>query len=270
MAHRYNYTLGTTEYTSGKVTIYEYQRGLLYHNGRIERVLTAGRYRLWPWSHATLIVVDIRRTSVQIADQKLLTKDQITVGLNLLASYEVADPLLARQAVADAKMQLYEDVQLAARAQVGAVTVDELLEERVALNARLLESVQEGATTYGLHVMQVAIKDIILAPRVRDLLMKEVEARRIAQATLIGAREEVAAMRALSNAARMVQDNPALLRLRELDVARGFSANSGNTLIMGVNGVLPVGARGGDEEQTSDFNRWSVRRELSCKASLSS
>lgn len=257
MAHHYNYALGTTEYTSGKVTIYEHQRGLLYRSGRIERVLTAGRYRLWPWSHTTLIVVDVRRTSVQVADQKLLTKDQIAVGLNLVANYEIADPLLARQAVADAKTQLYEDVQLAARAQVGAVTVDELLEERVALNARLLEAVQEDAATYGLTVTQVAIKDVILAPRVRDLLMKEVEARRIAQATLIGAREEVAAMRALANAARMVQDNPALLRLRELDVARGFSGNSGNTLIMGVNGVLPVGARGEGTQVTSDVTETS-------------
>ena len=230
----WNYVTGRREYKSGTLTIYEYERGLLYKDGKLLRVLEAGRYRLWPWSHSRVEVVDVRRQSAQITNQKLLTSDQVTVTLNIVADYEIADVALATHRVANHQSQLYEDVQLAARNVVGAVTVDVLLEKRLEINTQLQEAVTAGAATYGIRVLTVGVKDVILAPKVRDLLMKEVEAKRVAQAMLIGAREEVAAMRALSNAARLAAENPALLRLRELEVARTFAGNGGNTVVMGL------------------------------------
>jgi regulator of protease activity HflC (stomatin/prohibitin superfamily) len=89
-------------------------------------------------------------------------------------------------------------------------------------------------------VLNVGIKDVILAPKVRDLLMKEAEAKRVAQATLIGAREEVAALRALANAARLAAEHPQLMRLRELDAVRAFAQTPGNTVVVGVNGLTPL------------------------------
>jgi len=236
----WNYATGRQEYSRGVVTVYEYERGLLYRAGRLEKVLEAGRYRIWPFSHAKIAIVDVRRASAQVTNQKLLTSDQITVTLNVVADYEIADVAAASHKVANYPTQLYEDTQLAARNIVGAVTVDALLENRLAINAQLLEAVAPLAAEYGLRVLGVAIKDVILAPKVRDLLMKEVEARRVASAMLIGAREEVAAMRALANAARMAQENPALLRLRELEVARSLASNAGNTLVMGLDASTPL------------------------------
>jgi regulator of protease activity HflC (stomatin/prohibitin superfamily) len=236
----WNYVTGRREFERGAVTIYDYERGLFYKNGQLIRVLEAGRYRLWPWQHARIEVVDVRRQSAQIVNQKLLTSDQITVSLNMVADYEIADVKLATQKVMNYASQLHEDVQLAARNIVGAITVDELLQKRVEINAQLQEAIVAKAAEYGLRVLVVGIKDVILAPKVRDLLMKEAEAKRVAQAMLIGAREEVAAMRALNNAARMAAENPALLRLRELEVARSFSGNAGNTLVMGLSESLAL------------------------------
>jgi hypothetical protein len=86
--------------------------------------------------------------------------------------------------------------------------------------------------------------------------MKEVEAKRVAQAMLIGAREEVAAMRALANAARLAAENPALLRLRELEVARTFAGNGGNTVVMGLSEnaglIRSNGASAKSKEDTAD------------------
>ena len=236
----WNYETNRREYSRGVVTIYEFERGLLYRGGRLEKVLEAGRHRIWPFSHAKIEVVDVRRASAQIVNQKLLTSDQITVTLNMVADYKIVDVANAVHKVANYQTQLYEETQLAARNIVGAVTVDALLENRLAINAQLLESVAPLAAEYGLRVLAVAIKDVILAPEVRDLLMKEVEAKRVASAMLIGAREEVAAMRALANAARMAEENPALLRLRELEVARSLASNSGNTLVMGLDASTPL------------------------------
>lgn len=101
-------------------------------------------------------------------------------------------------------------------------------------------------------MLNVAIKDVMLAPKIRDLLLKEVEAKRMALATLIGAREEVAALRALANAAQLVEKNPALLRLRELDVARSFAANSNNTVVMGVREGAPLIRKNGNSGDLSE------------------
>lgn len=236
----YNYMTQSWEHTGGVVTILEYQRGLMYQDGAFERVLEAGRYRLWRWQHRQITIVDVRRASAQISNQKLLTRDQITVGLNIVADYEVVDVSLATHSVTDFRAQLHEDVQLAARGAVGELSVDELLEGRDALNARLLENVRANAEAYGVRVLLVAIKDVVLAAKVRDMLMKEAEARRTAQAMLIGAREEVAALRALSNAAQLAAEQPHLLRLRELETVRAFAQTPGNTVVVGIPGALPL------------------------------
>ena len=249
----WNYATGNREIERGAITIYAYERGLLYRNGELQRVLEAGRYRLWAWQRAKIAIVDVRRQSAQITNQKLLTSDQITVALNLVADYEIADVALAAHRVVNAQSQLHEDVQLAARAAVGAVEIDALLANRAQINAQLLEAVVPLAAQYGVRVLNVGIKDVILTPKVRDVLMKEAEARRAAGAMLIGAREEVAALRALANAAQMAEKNPALLRLRELDVARAFAGNSGNTVVMGV-GEKPFARRNEQAASTDEVD----------------
>jgi regulator of protease activity HflC (stomatin/prohibitin superfamily) len=186
----------------------------------------------------------MRRASLQVVNQKLLTADQIAVTLNVVADYEVGDVAAAVHKVADFRAQLYEDAQLATRSVVGAATIDSLLQDRTRVNSGILEAVRPLADGYGVRVLTVGIKDVILAPKVRDLLMKEVEARRVAQAMLIGAREEVATLRALANAARLAADHPHLLRLRELDAIRAFASTPGNTVVVGVNGVVPLARNG--------------------------
>ena len=233
------------EATRGAVTVYEYERGLLYVRGAFRAVLPPGRYRIWPFSRRRIIVVDTRRAAVQIVNQKLLTADQITVTLNLVADYEISDVAAAVHRVADFRGQLYEDVQLAVRNLVGAAPIDALLQERERLNEQALQAVRPAAAAYGVQVIQVGVKDVILAPRIRDLLMKEAEAKRLAQATLIGAREEVAALRALANAARLAAEHPELLALRELDAIRSFAQTPGNTVVVGVQGqMVPRPRRG--------------------------
>lgn len=247
------YATAAREAIRGAVTIYEYERGLLYVRGNFRRVLEPGRYRIWPFMRRRILVMDMRRATVQIVNQKLLTADQITVTLNIVADYEVTDIAAALHKVADFRAQLYEDTQLAARNIVGAATVDVLLQERTRINGQILAAVRPLAESYGLRVLIVGIKDVILAPKVRDLLMKEVEAKRVAQAMLIGAREEVATLRALANAARLAADHPHLLRLRELDTVRAFAQTPGNTVVMGVTGQVPLPKNNGSAP-TADGN----------------
>ena len=239
----------------GAVTIMEYQRGLLYRNGAFVRLLPPGRYRIWPFSRQIIRVLDIRRQTAHVANQKLLTQDQVAVGISLSADFHIADPVLAAHSVTSAHAQLYGDLQLVTRDIISGVSIDALLAERARINEAILERTRSLAAAYGMQVHVAAIKDVILTPRVRDLLMKEVETRRLAQSALIAAREEVATLRALANAARLAEQHPHLLKLRELEAVRAFAQAGGNTVLFGVHGDAMVprpSAKGGSPPQETE------------------
>lgn len=231
---------GKREHQLGKVTIYEYEQGLLYVRGRLTKKLGPGAYRIWPFQRKRIVVVDTRSMSAVVSGQRFLTFEQMPVTLDVLAEYRIVEPTTALHSVQNYQSQLHTDLQLALRAIVGSATIDSLLREQAGLNTRLLETVRASALGYGLEVSRVAIRDVVLVPRVRDLLMKEAETKRLAQAALLAAREEVATLRALANAARMAADNPYLLRLRELDAVRAAVQTPGTSLVFGLGNAVPV------------------------------
>lgn len=217
----------------GVVTLYEYERGVLYTKGRFERILEPGRHRLWPFSGQRIVVVDVRQTTLALSGQKVLTADPLPVTVNAFVDYRIVDPVKALHETQDLRGRLHADLQDATRAAVAALPLQELLKTR--------PPVQPHTEAYGVEVLQAGIRDLILTPQVRDLVTKEAENRWTAQAALAGAREEVASLRALANAARIVRENPELLRLRELEVFREFSKRSGNTVVLGAQPLPKAG-----------------------------
>src|SRR5207237_9229363 len=98
-----------------------------------------------------------------------------------------------------------------------ARTLDEVLAAKNALDAELRAFVRERIAEAGIEVTEVGVKDVILAGEIRELVNKVVEAERVAKANLIRRQEETAATRSLLNTARLMEDNPLLLRLKELE-----------------------------------------------------
>lgn len=231
---------GKREQQFGRVTIYEYEQGLLYIRGKLTQQIGPGVYRIWPFQRRRIVVLDTRTQSLTVVGQRFLTADQLPVTLDLLAEYRIVDAVAALHKVVNYQNQLHTDLQLALRTVVGNATMDALLREQAALNLQILDLVRSVGAAYGMEVARVAIRDVVLTPKVRDLLMKEAETKCLAQAALLAAREEVATLRALSNAARMAADNPYLLRLRELDALRSAAQTPGATLVFGVGNVVPV------------------------------
>ncbi len=248
--------LGMRGHTLGKVIITEGQHGVMLKNGAFRAVLDPGKYRIWPFSGVRIVVVDTRRTSLQMTNQKLLTADNVAVTLSIVAQYRMADPRKAVLAIDSFQNQLYLDVQLAARNSIAARSLDEVLNDRGGIGEELLGAVVPLAAEYGIAVEAVGLKDIVFSPHVRNLLMKEVETKRLAQAALNSAREEAAAMRSLLNTARLIEAHPGLLRLRELEVARAAVQTGGNTLVIGVpQTVIPTGSatpRAPEDEEIGD------------------
>jgi regulator of protease activity HflC (stomatin/prohibitin superfamily) len=215
-----------------KWIVREYQRGLLYHKGRFVQVLSPGRYRYWPWTARQVDVVDIRETSQTVEGQEILTSDKIGVRVSLVAQYRVADPIAARHLVENYVAQLYQDLQLTLRETVAARTLEELMASRDALSGGLQAEVAPRALKYGLELSRVGVKDIVLPGTVRTVFLQEVEAELKGRASLVAARHELAAARSRANTARLLQENPHLLRLQELEALANLAAKPGNVIVI--------------------------------------
>jgi regulator of protease activity HflC (stomatin/prohibitin superfamily) len=201
------------------VTIRQHERGLKYVQGRFEELLAPGRHVFWthPAARVAVTTVDTRIQQLTITGQELMTRDKVTLRLTLTAEYAPTDAPTTVHAVADIKDALYLAVQLAAREHVASVTLDELLEGRDGLTKYLEAQVVPRAQAFGVHVHRVGVKDVILPGEMKTLLNKVIEAEKAAAANVITRREEAAATRNMAATAKVVAENPVLLRLKELE-----------------------------------------------------
>ncbi|HEX6984500.1 MAG TPA: slipin family protein, partial [Planctomycetaceae bacterium] len=201
------------------VTVGRDRAGVLFMDGRYVETLPPGLYAFWKGpADVRVVEIDLRETLVDIGGQDVMTADKVTLRVNAVVTYRVAD---ARQAVSrtdDVKQALYRDAQLVLRAVLGARELDLFLTDKDAVAKEIEQSLRARAEELGLEVASVGIRDVILPGDMKELMNKVTEARKAAEANLIARREETAAMRSQANTARLLADNPALMRLRELEV----------------------------------------------------
>lgn len=210
-----------------EATVEVHQVGLLYVAGAFARTLPAGVYRYWQTPHAKVEVclVDMRRRSVTVAGQELMTRDKVTLRLTLAVDFTVTDAKLATEALSDLNATAYLAAQLAARDYVSSVTLDALLEGRDALNRSIAEAVVPQLAAVGVRVDNIGVKDVVLPGEMKTLLNRVIEAEKAAAANVILRREEVAATRSMANTARVMTEQPILLRLKELETMKEIAAN---------------------------------------------
>ncbi len=201
-----------------ETVVENHEAGLLMVEGRLVERLGSGRHAYWTVGRKVAVTrLDLRPQAVEITAQEMLTKDRISLRVTLTALRRIVDPERAVAALADMDGWLYRLIQLAIREAVASRTLDEVLAAKGALDAELRASVRERIAESGIEVLELGVKDVILPGEIRELVNKVVEAERTAKANLIRRQEETAATRSLLNTAKLMEDNPLLLRLKELE-----------------------------------------------------
>jgi len=195
-----------------------HEAGLLFIDGQLRERLAPGRHAFWQIGRVVRIgKVDLRPRPHEVTAQEILTKDRIGIRVTLTAFTKVTDPEKATLAAADLDNTVYRLIQFAIREAVATRTLDDILAARDTIDREVRGFVTERVKDLGLEIGEIGVKDVILPGDVRDLLNKVVEAERVAKANLIRRQEETAATRSLLNTARLMDDNPLLLRLKELE-----------------------------------------------------
>ncbi|MBY0525642.1 MAG: slipin family protein [Gemmataceae bacterium] len=214
------------------------QQAIWYRNGAYVETLAPGRYAFWK-NVAPLKVqtVDVRETTLDVAGQEIMTADKVTLRLNVVVVARLTDVRLSASVADDARQSLYREAQLAVRAAVGGRDLDQLLADKDAVATELEERLRRRATALGWEVLAIGIRDVILPGEMKELLNKVTEAKKAAEANLITRREETAAMRSQANTAKLLQENPTLLRLRELETLEKVAASAELKVVLGDKGL---------------------------------
>lgn len=200
------------------VQVPQFNVGVLYVNGKLEYLLQPGLRAFYQFGRTMRVeFVDLRLQVLEVAGQEILTKDKVPLRVNLNAGYRVTDVLVAFGKQAKPVDYLYKELQFGLRAAIGARTLDELLENKGQIDQAVAEHIQRRVQGFGLEVDSVGVKDIILPGEMKTILAKVVEAEKAALANVIRRREETSATRSLLNTARVMEDNPTALRLKELE-----------------------------------------------------
>jgi regulator of protease activity HflC (stomatin/prohibitin superfamily) len=192
--------------------------GLLYIDNRFVRSLPPGKYGFWAVSGSPRVdVVDLRRQTIEVPGQEILSRDKVSLRVNILAEYQVKDAVKAKQSIASFEGYLYRLLQLTMRQALGRKTLEEILAEKTEVDESTAVTVRTEMNALGVEVGAIALKDIILPGEMREIMNQVVSAEKQAQANLIRRREETAATRSLLNTAKLLEDNPILVRLKELE-----------------------------------------------------
>jgi len=201
-----------------QVLVPDHAAGLLVVDGAVVRKLAPGSHAFWRYNREVAVeVVDLRLQSVEVSGQDILTRDKVPVRVNLSATWHVADPVTAHAQLNKPAEHLYRELQFGLRAAVGTRTLDELLENRTVIDDVVTGHVRERLWAHGIVVDTAGVKDIVLPGEVKAILSQVVEATKAAEANTIRRREETAATRSLLNTAKVLDENPTALRLKELE-----------------------------------------------------
>ncbi|MEM8984560.1 MAG: slipin family protein [Pseudomonadota bacterium] len=208
--------------------------GLLTVDGELVRTLKPGFHAFFKVERDVAVeLYDTRLRTLEVSGQEILTKDKVSLRINVTATYQLKDVEKAVRATKDPLDHLYKEVQFGLRGAVGTRTLDALLEDKAVIDRIVGEHLQAPFDEIGITVKSVGVKDIILPGDMKDLLGKVVEAEKAAQANVIRRREETNATRSLLNTAKVMETNAVALRLKELETLEKITDKIGNISVFG-------------------------------------
>jgi hypothetical protein len=219
-------------------TIEEGHVGVYFKDGAYVKTLQPGEYASWQRvGRVKLYSIDMREKVLDVSGQELMTADKVSLRMNAVVNYRIADARKSVEQVNDVEQALYREAQLALRAIVGTRELDTLLADKQAVANDLETVMRKRVDDFGVRVITLGIRDIILPGEMKTLLNQVIEAKKASEANAIARREETAAVRSQMNTAKLMDSTPGLMRLRELEVLEKIAQTSKLNVVLGEKGL---------------------------------
>jgi regulator of protease activity HflC (stomatin/prohibitin superfamily) len=209
----------------------EYERAVTFWLGRLGKRPKGPGLVLIFWPFERMVRMSLRTVVHDVPPQDIITRDNVSVKVNAVVYFRVVEP---DKAVVQVENYLYATSQLSQttlRSVLGQAMLDELLSEREKLNVALQQVIDEHTGPWGIKVSLVEVKQVDLPPEMQRAMAKQAEAEREKRAKIIHASGEFEAARKLSEAAKIIGEEPATLQLRYLQTLTEIANEKNSTIV---------------------------------------
>ena len=209
----------------------EYERGVIFRLGRAIGTKGPGLIILIPIIDR-MVKVSLRVIAMDVPPQDIITKDNVSIKVNAVLYFRVVDPL---KAIVEVEDYLYATSQLAQttlRSVLGQAELDELLASRDKINQELQAIIDGHTDPWGIKVAMVEVKHVDLPQEMRRAMARQAEAERERRAKIIHAEGEFQAARKISDAAKIMAENPISLQLRFLQTITEVASENNSTIVL--------------------------------------
>src|SRR5690242_19497900 len=224
----------------------EYERAIVFRLGRAkQKALGPGVVLMLPWGIDRATVVDTRTKVIQIPQQEVITRDNISIGVDAVVYADVGSPM---DAILRVEQYMPATLQLAAttlRSIIGRMELDEVLAKRQEINDEVRTILDQRTEQWGVEITSVEIKDISLPVEMKRAMARQAEAERERRAKVIMSEGELQAAEKLTQAARLIGSEPAALQLRLYQTLVEVSGEANSTIVMPVPIELLSGSSSG-------------------------
>jgi regulator of protease activity HflC (stomatin/prohibitin superfamily) len=207
---------------SGLKVINQYQRGVVLTLGKFTGVRQPGLQVIIP-IFQKMIRVDVRSTPIDVSKQEIITKDNVTAGVDAIVYFRVIDPAKAVLETTNYVYATSQFAQAALRDITGNFELDELLQKRDKISEMIKEIVDAETSKWGIDIENVKMQNIELPQDMKRAMAKQAEAERERRSNIINADGEMAAAQTLANAAKILEASPAAMNLRTLNTLERIS-----------------------------------------------
>jgi regulator of protease activity HflC (stomatin/prohibitin superfamily) len=216
--------------TSAVKIVQEYERGVIFRLGRVVGARGPGLFLIVPVVDR-MVKVDLRTVTMDVPSQDAITSDNVTVRVNAVVYFRVVDPVAAVIQIENYRQATWQVAQTTLRNVIGQSEIDQLLQEREMINARLQRIIDEATEPWGIKVSMVEVKDVELNPQMVRAMARQAEAERERRAKIIHAEGELQASEQLSLAARRMGQEPGAMTLRYLQTLLDIGVENNTTTI---------------------------------------
>src|SRR5213593_12521 len=217
----------------------EYERGIIFRLGRLlPEPKGPGLFLLIPIVDR-MVKVDLRTITLNIPPQDVITKDNVPARVNAVAYFRIVSPKDAIVQVENFMVATSQIAQTTLRSVLGQHVLDELLSERVKINAILQGIIDEATSPWGIKVSIVEVKDVEIPSGMQRAMARQAEAERERRAKVINAEGEFQASERLKDAALVIEEHPIALQLRYLQTLLELGSSQATTIVFPVDLIRP-------------------------------
>lgn len=210
--------------------VQQYEKGVVFRFGKIVSIREPGLNWIIPFID-WMTPVDMRIITLPIPPQKIITKDNVSVDISAVAYFKIVDAVKSIVAIQDVYAAIDQIAQTSLRNIVGKFQLDEILSERITINAEITKILDTYTEVWGVVVNSVEIKDIELPDNMQRAIAKQAEAEREKRAKIISAEGEFLSAQKLADTADIMMQHPIALQLRNLQTLAEIAIEKNSTII---------------------------------------